>query len=67
MKCDFCEAPAVANYQKVWVRFAVDEAGDYGLRENSGWWDSHINDDPSGDDNAHLCAEHEGPWLAGDI
>lgn len=65
--CDYCSKPAVANYQKVWVRYAVDKNGDYGKRENTGDWEGHLNDDPSGDDNAHVCKTHEGPWLNGEI
>lgn len=59
--CDNCEKEAVANYQDVIVRFAVNHDGSYGKME--------VSEDFSAGDavNRHLCQEHEEQYIAGDI
>lgn len=66
MECDYhseCGKDATCNYQKVWVRYSLNKDGDYGARK----YNDELNEDPSGDDNIHLCKEHEQKMLAGEI
>lgn len=67
MKCDHCENEAICNYQKIWVRYAIhnnNKEWGYGARRFA---TSGINDDPSGEDNEHLCKEHEVKFNEGNI
>ena len=52
--CDLCDKLAVVNYQKYWHRYTIDDSGGY--YSDDEWPADH---DPSGDDNIHLCSEHE--------
>lgn len=62
MKCDYCEEDAIVNYQKCWKRFLIDESEDYELDEH---FDSSEIQEPTGQDNLHLCKEHEQKFLDG--
>ncbi len=66
IECDFCEEPAIINYQQTWISwrvFPVSAKKDYatipktqvGLGE------------PMDDDNVHLCGRHEQLWRDGEI
>lgn len=62
VKCDFCDARAVANLQKIWVKFKVSKDGRY-KRDRT--FDGTDFDGPDGEDNIHLCKKCEEKWLEG--
>lgn len=67
-RCDHCDKPAVANFQRVWVRWEVRRNGDYSKHPSyEGARQLNRNDEPTGDDNIHVCAEHEEKLLDGEI
>lgn len=61
--CDYCDKPAVANFQKLWTKFRVSKDGDY--RKLNNWSDK--SDYIDEDDNVHVCREHETQWENGDL
>lgn len=65
MNCDHCDKPAIFNYQKVWSRYPIDAEGNYGDSDNCD--DTHLNDDPNGDDNVFVCEKHNEEWLEGTL
>lgn len=68
--CDHCDKPAVANFQKMWVRWKVYRNGDYSKTARMDYdavakmneWD-----EPTGENNIHVCAEHEEKLLNGEL
>lgn len=60
-KCGFCDKPAVVNYQKTWLRFVI-----IGEDYQSPTIEPDI-EEPTGEDNVHLCVDHEMKWLEGGI
>ena len=60
MRCDKCNGTAVANYQKVWKRFDIDKDENY--REDD-MFDPLDIEEPVGEDNLHLCRDHEKEFL----
>ena len=66
--CNFCKKEPVANYQKVWVRWAMTKKGDYARTlDYQGASDLNDNDEPVGEYNVHVCADHEELFLDGEI
>lgn len=66
--CKYCDNPPVANYQKVWVRWAMTKAGDYQKHPNyEGAYYLNKYDEPTGENNVHVCKEHEEKFLDGDL
>lgn len=63
MKCDYCNEKAIVNYQKVWVRYEVQEDESYELDKNFNGCDI----EPTYENNLHLCKKHEKEWLDGKI
>lgn len=61
IKCDYCEKPATWNYQKTWIKLKVIDsvAGKYKLVED---FNSLRIEEPTGEDNYHLC-DHHGEML----
>lgn len=59
MKCDYCNEKAIVNYQKVWVRYEVQEDGRYKSDKNFNGCDI----EPTYEKNLHLCKKHENEWL----
>ena len=58
IECDFCDKPAVANFQRTWVEYRINKHGNYGK--------SQVRADlqePIEDDNVHVCEKHEEEWL----
>lgn len=64
MKCDYCEAEAVVNYQKAWERFKISKGGFY---KEDRLFNAMDIEEPINDNNVHLCDKHEEPWLEGKI
>lgn len=54
-KCDFCNAGAIVNFQKVLVKFLIDRSGKYKKDKN---FCSEDFKQPTNEDNVHLCKEH---------
>lgn len=68
MNCDHCKKRAVVNYQKVWVRWEMTRDGGYAKEPDyDGARVLNDNDEPVGEDNVHVCAEHEQKLLDGEI
>lgn len=66
--CDKCPARPVANYQKVWVRWSMTKGGSYSKHPNyNDARDLNDMDEPTGDDNVHVCAAHEEELLNGEF
>ena len=63
MKCDYCNKPATVNYQKVWVKWNIDKKGNYSKNFKTVF----DIDEPVGDNNVHLCGEHEKKFLKGEL
>ena len=57
MTCDYCDSPAIANYQRIWVRYSVSLNGDYGRRMYQGQLNE--DDEPTDENNVHVCKRHE--------
>ena len=64
IKCNFCNLEAVVNYQKVWVKFKIDEKGNY--RKDNKFCGGNF-EQPINEDNIHLCKKHNKDWLEGEI
>lgn len=64
IKCDFCSAAAVVNFQKVWIRFTIDK--NYRYREDKNF-DCLDIEEPMEWDNIHVCEKHSEKWLNGEI
>ena len=64
MKCDYCTAEAVVNYQKVWKRFKIGKREFY---KEDGSFNALDIEEPIENDNIHLCHTHDSPWLEGKI
>ena len=64
MKCDYCELKAVANYQKVWIKFKMDKNANY--KEDRDF-DGAEFEQPICSDNVHLCKKHDKEWLNGNL
>lgn len=52
MKCDYCNKKAIANYQKIWVRYIVN---DYDYTADV----DYTGEEPMEEDNRHVCEKHE--------
>ena len=64
MTCDYCKKPPVANYQKIWVRWAINRSGEYSrLASYTKVYEMNEWDEPVGDDNIHVCRDHEKELL----
>ena len=63
IKCDYCEKPAVRNYQKVWVSWVIIGNG-YSKEPK---FEGMRIEEPTGEDNIHVCREHEKLFLEGKI
>jgi len=64
IKCDYCEKPAVRNYQRIWVSWKVyQKDGSYSKNPRL----ELDVEEPTGENNYHLCEEHEEQFLNGDI
>jgi hypothetical protein len=62
MKCDYCKKKAVANYQKIWVRWEIKN-DDYAKEPD---WEAGMNiEEPTGENNVQVCAEHEKKFFIG--
>lgn len=66
--CDYCKKAPVANYQKVWVRWGMTKNGDYS-KEPDYHDTGKLNDwdEPTGENNIHVCEKHEEELLNGDL
>ena len=65
MKCDICgKRDATINVQKVWIKWKYDaKTGDY-----SKTFDTLFDvEEPTGNENLHLCNECFGKWRYGEI
>lgn len=69
--CNHCELPAVANYQRVWVRWNVQKDGSYKdatyPTKEGGAYRLNDIDEPTEENNIHVCATHEEKLLDGEI
>jgi len=70
MQCDYCDKQAVANYQRLWVRWNITPRG-YAVKPMS-WKDGKARDlndidEPTGENNIHVCARHETALLNGEV
>ena len=61
MKCDFCKRGAVVNYQKTWTKYNIVNE-DYQKKDI----DALDIEEPTGEDNLHLCKKHEEVFLNGE-
>ncbi len=64
IKCNFCEKPAIRNYQKIWVSWFIKQ------KEETYAENPRVEldiEEPIEDDNVHVCKEHEQLWLDGKI
>lgn len=65
MTCNYCTRAPIANYQKVWVRWGMvkgkysKEPDYHDVGKLNDW------DEPTGENNVHVCAKHEQPFLNG--
>lgn len=67
-KCDHCDKQAVANFQRVWVRWGVNPSGSYSkLPSYEAARELNRNDEPTDENNIHVCADHEEKLLDGEI
>lgn len=58
IECDHCNKKAVANYQDVLMRFAIDSKGEYSKGVVALQFDGGVNT------NTHLCEMHENKFLS---
>ena len=63
-KCDFCKSPAVANFQKVWVKFNINKKGEY---KKDKTFDTFDFSEPINKDNIHLCKKDIEKWINEEI
>lgn len=64
IKCDFCDAGAIVNFQKVWIKFLIDKSGRYKKDKN---FCSEDFEQPMNKNNRHLCEKHLESFLKGEI
>lgn len=64
LQCDFCESRAVANFQKIWVKFIIDKKGKYKKDTNFRGEDF---EEPIENNNLHLCKKHLKRFIEGEI
>lgn len=58
MKCDNCKKTAKYNIEKVWVEYTINKHDEYSQRSR------HVeNQDPSEENNLHLCKQCRDEWL----
>ena len=62
IKCDFCDKKAVKNYQKMWISWNV-KGDSYSKKPEL---EMKLGE-PRGDENVHVCEEHEEQWRCGEI
>jgi len=66
--CNYCDKVAVANYQKVWVKWAITPQGDYAKEPDyDGARELNDREEPTGEDNIHVCEEHEQRLLDAEL
>ena len=63
IKCDYCEKPAVRNYQRIWVSWVITGKG---YSKNGRVEESRKEIEPgkSITKNIHVCREHEKKFIA---
>lgn len=55
VNCDHCEKPATRNYQDAFIRWEIDEDGEYCDKEE-------MEIITAGDEtNSHVCDDHDTP------
>jgi|GEM_PF-1303296 hypothetical protein len=64
IKCDYCKAKAVVNFQKIWVKFIIDKNGEY--KQDNNFYGAEF-EQPTEEDNVHLCKRHLKEFLKGEI
>jgi len=64
IKCDFCNAGVIVNFQKIWVKFLIDKNGKYKKDKK---FCSEVFKQPTDEDNVHLCKKHLKSFLRGEI
>ena len=64
INCDFCNARAITNFQKVWVKFIIDGKGRY--RRDKKFCGEDF-EQPTNKDNIHLCQKHLEKFIKGEI
>jgi hypothetical protein len=62
-KCNYCNRNAVANYQRVWIRWDVDKNGNY----SKDYTEQFEMQEPIEENNLHLCAKHEEDLQNGEL
>lgn len=61
--CDYCSNLAIANYQKVWIKWKVFKNGDY----SKSFKPQFDIEEPIGTNNIHVCEIHEVAFLNGEL
>lgn len=57
VKCDFCNKPAAYKLQKMWIRWIHTNSGEY--KKPKLLFEA---DEPTGENNLHLCEKHYKAW-----
>lgn len=65
IKCDYCNKPAVRNYQKIWVSFFIrnKEREEYSKNPRP----EYDVQEPNGEENVHVCEKCEERWLNNEL
>ena len=56
-QCDQCDKPAIWNYQKDWLKYN-EALLERGISKQEETFDGCDIEEPTGEDNLHLCQEH---------
>ena len=64
VKCDYCNMNAFANFQKVWVKYNINKNGAYKISKD---FINSCLEEPSINENVHLCKKHLRKWINEDI
>jgi hypothetical protein len=54
----------VVNFQKIWVKFIIDKNGEY--KQDNNFYGAEF-EQPTEEDNVHLCKRHLKEFLKGEI
>lgn len=63
MNCTYCSNKAVANFQKVWIVWDVNESGAYGDEPKI----EFDREEPVGEENVHVCEKHREEFRSGSL
>jgi NADH dehydrogenase/NADH:ubiquinone oxidoreductase subunit G len=64
IKCDYCDKNSKCNLQKIWVKYDINEKGNYSEDKN---FDTFNIEEPMNENNLHLCRSCFENWLNGKI